>query len=219
MHQSNLAAAVGQMRLLGINAQWGTQMARQIVTLAGNIQRNILPEVVILQGGANGVALRHAFGIGHAVQVQHQKSDRVGRKPGVIGQFRPICIHMACGGVAHILLKGADQIVQGLRRQGMALHGGLQGAHDVCPGRIGRRRCCRIAYRLQSLAVGRQRMQPLRAGGVAFIGQIVCGACETVQRHHGRADVPGAQPTGYGKVFVVGGRVVVVSGSRFVAGG
>ena len=214
LQQGCLRLPAGDLRLAWINTQGFAQRRREVVALAWNIDRKILPEIVVLQGGADGVALLEAGGIIHSVQMQHQTADRVGRMTCIVGQFVPVGVHMAVASVVYVALEGGDQIMQGQQGQGMAHNGGPQRLHHVCPRPILRGILC--IGSLQRPAVVLQGYQSLIGRKLALVGQVIGRARKSVKRHHGGSDGGRAQPAGYGKILVVCVRVVVVVGGGSV---
>ena len=134
--------------------------------------------------------------VADAVEVQQQAPDRVGRAAAVIHQFGLVGVT----GLVHVLLKSAEQVAQqgqgqlplaDLRGQGVKHSGPAAGCGlALCAG-------SQIGF------VERQVLRSLGGAGLAFVGQVVGGAGEVVNGHHGRPQMRWTQDGGDRKVFVM----------------
>ena len=180
----------------------GLQLGQgQVVALAGQVAAEVLPEVDELQRGANVVALRQQRGLGDAIQVQQQPPHGVGRQAAVVQQLGVVGVALAAGGAVHVLLKGAQQVVQQVQRQLVRVYVLCQRAKHPGPAGVGALGVLRGM--VQGLAVGGQVGQALRGGGIALVGDVVGRAGKPIDGGNHRAQVWRAQPGRDRKVFFV----------------
>jgi hypothetical protein len=106
------------------------------VAAARQVDREVLPKIDELQGGADRVALAQRRIALHAKQVQHQPAHRVGRAPAVVLQLRPVGIALAIPGASHVLLEGREQVQQVGRWQCVAGYGLAKGPEDPGPAGV-----------------------------------------------------------------------------------
>ncbi len=156
----------------------------------------VLPEVDQLQRRADLVGAGQRVVVAHAVQVQQQPPDRIGRALAVAQQLGAVGV----AALVQVLLEGVEQGLEQRQRQVMAAEDRRQRPEHRRPARRGRMAARDAA---QILAVGGQIGGALRGRGVALVGQVVGGAREAVDRGDRRAQRRRAQHRGDGKVLVV----------------
>ena len=104
------------------------------MALTWQVLAQVLPEVDELQGRANGIALRQGPGGVHAIKVQQQAADGVGRVAAIVQQLGRVGVGGLRGCHAHVLLKGTKQVGQKWLGQLVGLHLNGQRAEDLRPG-------------------------------------------------------------------------------------
>jgi hypothetical protein len=142
-----------------------------------------------------------AWCVVHAVQVQQQPADGVGRAAAVVEQFGAVGVGAAVARLLDVLHEGAQQVGQQVFGQGVLRDGVGERAEHVRPARD--RAALALRGGCELFAVGAQFGQAFVGRGVAFVGDVVRGAGEVVDRGDGRAQVRRAQPRGDRKVLVV----------------
>ncbi len=137
----------------------------------------------------------------HAIQVQQQASDRIGRAATVVEQGGRVGIAAAGCGVEHILLEGVEQVMQWLCRQLVRCDRTRQGCELARPARIDGWLAGQCAFEFGP--VGRQFGQALGRARVAFVGDVVRRTRVVVERRDGRAQPRRTEPGSDGEVFVM----------------
>ena len=131
---------------------------------------------------------------GRAIQREQQASDRIGRAAAVVE-------HVGKGRVAahgHVLREGGQEVAERGRGQGHA-----RGSRRPALGRAARRGCspAAIVSRWRSKAASAARRSAGRR--VAFVGEVVRGAREAVDRHDGGAQGRGHEARGHREILVM----------------
>jgi RNase P/RNase MRP subunit p29 len=172
----------------------------RVPAATGDVNTHVLPEIDQLQRGANLVAFAQRQFIGHAVQVQQQAPDRVGRTGAVVKQLGVSLVAALPAGEMHVLFKRVKQVGQKVQGQLMRVHHLAQRLKHRLPA---------CAHRQpagagdQIGAVGLQIKQAGGCVGITFVGQVIGGAGKVINRGDGRPEMWWAQPGGYWKILVV----------------
>ena len=200
-NQARVFACALQGQQLGLaGAMEGAVGTRQVVAVAGDVHRQVLPEVDELQRSADRIALLQRLRVAHAIQVQKQPPHRVGGAAAVVQQFGAVGIAFGIAGFFHILGEGAEQVFEQRHGQLVAAQHALQRQEHIRPAGRGR---LPLRNRVQVGQVGRQVVQAGGRCGVAFIGNVVGRAGKGVDGGNRLAQVRRAQQRGDREVFVV----------------
>ena len=148
---------------------------------------------------ADRVGLAQRRGVADAVQVQQQPADRVGRAAAVVEQLGAVGVAR----VAHVLLEGVEQVVQQRERQRVLAAIAAAQRHRTRCGQRAATAAEPAASASRSARYAPSRPARSRRRGVAFVGDVVGGAREAVDRRDRRAQRRRAQQRGDGKVLVV----------------
>ena len=156
----------------------------------------VLPEIGELQCGANGVAAAQRGRIVDAVEVQHEAPDRTRRATAIVQQFSPVGVTVP----GRVLCKRTQQVGQQVKWQLMARQYYLERTEDASPTR----RCRRTASHCKQFAAIGTEVGKSRFGArLAFVGDVIGGSGESIDRHHRGPQARRAQPGSDRKVFVV----------------
>ena len=153
-------------------------------------------KLVELQCGADGVRLRQRARIVHAVQVQQQPADRVGRAPAVIEQLRAVAVVCWVTSCSNALSKSAAGARGAETARSWPPAGSNTGGQREVAG-------CPCAAASRSRTVGRQIGQALLRRCFALVGQVVRRAGERVDGPNGRPQPRRAQQRRHRKVLVM----------------
>src|SRR5690606_9773984 len=84
----------------------------EVVAPAWNVFAQVLPKVDELQRCTDGVTLLQRLLVVHAVQMQQQPANRVGRAAAVVEQLSAVGIGGCIARFFNVLNEGAEQIIQ-----------------------------------------------------------------------------------------------------------